>query len=92
MITVLQHEVNIVKNYRLLFKATFVFVPLGQCLFTFFTFLPFIKQDYHIYPQYTQWCSSSACATFLVELCNHITRQAIELESCSNPLRIQQVL
>jgi len=27
----------------------------------------------------------------LAELCNTITRQAIELESCSNPLRIQQV-
>ena len=35
---------------------------------------------------------SPACATFLVELCNPITRQAIELQSCSNPLRIQQVL
>jgi len=35
---------------------------------------------------------SPACATFLAELCNPITRQAIELESCSNPLRIQQVL
>jgi len=35
---------------------------------------------------------SPAFATFLVELCNPITRQAIELESCSNPLRIQQVL
>jgi len=31
------------------------------------------------------------CATFLVEVCNPITHQAIELESCSNPLRIQQV-
>jgi len=30
--------------------------------------------------------------TFHAELCNPITRQAIELESCSNPLRIQQVL
>jgi len=35
---------------------------------------------------------SPACATFLAELCNPITRQAIELESCSNLLRIQQVL
>jgi len=35
---------------------------------------------------------SPACATFLAELCNPITRQAIELESCSKPLRIQQVL
>jgi len=35
---------------------------------------------------------SPTCTTFLVELCNPITRQAIELESCSNPLRIQQVL
>jgi len=35
---------------------------------------------------------SPACATFLVELCNPITHQAIELESCPNPLRIQQVL
>jgi len=35
---------------------------------------------------------SPACATFLAEHCNPITRQAIELESCSNPLRIQQVL
>ena len=32
-----------------------------------------------------------AWATFLVKLCNPITRQAIELESCSNPLWIQQV-
>jgi len=31
-------------------------------------------------------------ATFLAESCNPITRQAIELESCSNPLRIQQGL
>jgi len=31
---------------------------------------------------------SSTCATFLAELCNLITRQAIELESCSYPLRI----
>jgi len=30
--------------------------------------------------------------TFHAELCNPITCQAIELESCSNPLRIQQVL
>jgi len=30
--------------------------------------------------------------TFHAELCNPITRQAIELDSCSNPLRIQQVL
>ena len=29
---------------------------------------------------------------FFAELCNPKTRQAIELESCSNPLRIQQVL
>ena len=35
---------------------------------------------------------SPACATFLAELCNPITRQAIELESFSNPLRIQPVL
>ena len=35
---------------------------------------------------------SPACATFLVELCNPKARQTIELESCSNPLRIQQVL
>jgi len=35
---------------------------------------------------------SPAKTTFLAELCNPITRQAIELESCSNPLRIQQVL
>ena len=35
---------------------------------------------------------SPACATFLAELCNPITHQAIELESCSNPLRIQQVV
>ena len=35
---------------------------------------------------------SPACATFIVELCNPVTRQAIELESCSNPLRIQQAL
>jgi len=35
---------------------------------------------------------SPACDTFLAELCNPITRQAIEVESCSNPLRIQQVL
>ena len=35
---------------------------------------------------------SPACATFLAELCNPITRQAIEVESFSNPLRIQPVL
>jgi len=35
---------------------------------------------------------SPACTTFLPKLCYPITRQAIELESCSNPLRIQQVL
>jgi len=29
---------------------------------------------------------------FFAEFCNPITRQAIELESCSNPLRIQKVL
>ena len=34
---------------------------------------------------------SPACATFFAELCNPITRQATELESCSNSLRIQQV-
>jgi len=36
--------------------------------------------------------TSPAKTTFHTELCNPITRQAIELESCSNPLRIQQVL
>jgi len=35
---------------------------------------------------------SPTCATFLVKLCNLISRQAIDLERCSNPLRIQQVL
>jgi len=30
--------------------------------------------------------------TFHAEICNPITRQAIELESCSNLLQIQQVL
>jgi len=35
---------------------------------------------------------SPAKTTFHAELCNPTTRQALELESCSNPLRIQQVL
>jgi len=35
---------------------------------------------------------SPARDRFFVEICNPITRHAIELESCSNPLRIQQVL
>jgi len=35
---------------------------------------------------------SPAKTTFHAELGNPITRQAVELESCSNPLRIQQVL
>ena len=35
---------------------------------------------------------SPAKTTFHVKLCNPITRQANELESCSNSLRIQQVL
>jgi len=35
---------------------------------------------------------SPPCATFLAELCNPITRQAIELERRSNTLRIQPVL
>jgi len=30
--------------------------------------------------------------TFHAKLCNPITRQEIELESCSNPLQIQHVL
>jgi len=34
---------------------------------------------------------SPACATFFAKVCNTITRQPIELESCSNPLRIQEV-
>ena len=34
---------------------------------------------------------SPACATFFANVCNAITRQPIELESCSNHLRIQQV-
>jgi len=34
---------------------------------------------------------SPACATFFAKLCNPITCQPLELESCSNPLRIQQV-
>jgi len=32
-----------------------------------------------------------ACALFLAELSNSITRQSVELESCLNPLRIRQV-
>jgi len=35
---------------------------------------------------------SPAYTTFFADLRNPTTRQAIELESCSNPLRIQQVL
>jgi len=35
--------------------------------------------------------SSPACATLFAKLCNSITCQQLELESCSNPLRIQQV-
>jgi len=34
---------------------------------------------------------SPACATIFAKVCNAITRQPIELESCSNHLRIQQV-
>jgi len=34
---------------------------------------------------------SPECATVFANLCNSITRQPIELESSSNPLRIQQV-
>jgi len=33
----------------------------------------------------------TARATVLAEFCNTITCQLIELESCSNPLQIQQV-
>ena len=35
---------------------------------------------------------SPTCTTFLAEVWNPVTHQAIKLESCSNPLRIQQVL
>jgi len=35
--------------------------------------------------------SMTARATVLAEICNAITPQPIELGSCSNPLRIQQV-
>ena len=43
------------------------------------------------------WCSGniffkSRLRHFSCRICNPITRQAIELESCSDPLRIQQVL
>jgi len=34
---------------------------------------------------------SPACATFFAKLCKAITRQLIELESCSKHLRIKQV-
>jgi len=35
---------------------------------------------------------SPACATFLAERCTTITRQTLELESCSNPLKMREVL
>ena len=39
-----------------------------------------------LFPRFAHWwCAVSS-------LCNAITRQLIELQSCSNPLRIQQVL
>jgi len=34
---------------------------------------------------------SPVCATFFAKPCNAATRQPIKLESCSNPLQIQQV-
>jgi len=34
----------------------------------------------------------TACATFFAKLCNPIPHQPIELESCSKPQRIQQVM
>jgi len=41
---------------------------------------------------FTSGCPSRATrATFFAELCNSITRQPIELERCSNPVRIRQV-
>jgi len=33
-----------------------------------------------------------ACATFFASVCTTITRQPIELESCSNPLKMREVL
>ena len=52
------------------------------------------------WPEFSRICEqrlssdpiSPAKTTFHAELCNTITRQAIELESCLNPLRIQHVL
>ena len=35
---------------------------------------------------------SPACATFLVELCTTVTGQPIELESCSNPVSMRELL
>jgi len=56
---------------------------------------------WELYESFSEWTRSKnfivnplspAKTTFHAELCNPTIRQAIELESCSNPLRIQQVL
>jgi len=56
-----------------------------------FLIVPELEWSRFIYPNMIN-PSSPAKTAFHAELCNPITRQAIELESCSNPLRIQQVL
>ena len=48
--------------------------------------------EFQIFSLYGTCPFSPVRAIFLAEFCNPVTRQAIELESCSNPLRIPQVL
>jgi len=46
--------------------------------------------EFQIFSSYGTSPFSPVCATFLAELCNPVTRQAIELENCLNPLRFSK--
>jgi len=78
-------QVSELLTYRLIFfyKSTFVFIffvkyKSSVCYsVTYFVFVSF-KYSFYFIPL------SRSCATFLAEFCNTVTRQPIELESCSN--------
>jgi len=77
---------EVTQNWTKMFHLARIWMELllfGQSRFSLLEFTKFF--------QFMETFLSPAKTTFLAELCNRITRQAIELESCSNPLRIQQV-
>jgi len=83
-----QHSLEVPEACNL-HPASDAIVGEDQYIFTRYV-LTFLRQEIRLFIFTTMVLPIRACH-FYVEVCTNITRQPIELESCSHHLRIRQV-